>query len=357
MEKNDKDYINFAANISFFKPVYDELKSTNRNYADYLNEIQIIEKNKEWTVSKLADLIREHPRTLNVFESILQMSRFSNVQLIHFAFDVDKLNSKDIDSIYEYAMYNLKKDSILSNIFLKEIKEKDLEVSFKNLDKLQIAAAFKISISNYLSKLSKDKGLLPVRIKTFDDSPERIANYLLDKLKLGDILKSINIENYLKYKRIPKDTKSLHGTYAKDRLKKILESLKFKNLDNEIKERTFEKTFKPSITPSFCTERSIKGINTGEAELKVFDFVIFTNNKPMFLIELNFYSTNGTKIGINEGEYIKLYNSIKDMKEVRFFWITDGNYWLTTGGHNRLKKLFPKFNNVYNLNTFSDILK
>ena len=73
---------------------------------------------------------------------------------------------------------------------------------------------------------------------------------------------------------------------------------------------------------------------------------------------MNFYTTAGTKIGINQGEYIDLNNYIqKNFDDFEFYWITDGNYWLTTDGKNRYLNLLQYFKKIFNINTFEEHLK
>jgi hypothetical protein len=77
---------------------------------------------------------------------------------------------------------------------------------------------------------------------------------------------------------------------------------------------------------------------------KKFDFVLFYDGLPIVLIETNFYSTSGTKVGINEGEYVDLYEDVKLFNgkhgtKLRFIWVTDGNYWLSSDGEVRFNNL------------------
>ncbi len=73
---------------------------------------------------------------------------------------------------------------------------------------------------------------------------------------------------------------------------------------------------------------------------------------------MNFYSTSGTKIGINQGEYVDLNNFMqKNFSDFEFYWITDGNYWLMTDGKNRYLNLLRYFDKIFNINTFEEHLK
>ena len=70
---------------------------------------------------------------------------------------------------------------------------------------------------------------------------------------------------------------------------------------------------------------------------------------------MNFYSTAGTKIGINQNEYIDLNNYIKEnFNYLKFYWITDGNYWLTTSGKERFLNLLNHFDKIFNINIFAE---
>ena len=106
----------------------------------------------------------------------------------------------------------------------------------------------------------------------------------------------------------------------------------------------------------FCTERYIdKIIKIKDNKLKKFDLIILHDNKPKYLFEINFYSTEGTKIGINQNEYIDLNNYIKEnFRSFKFYWITDGNYWLTTQGKKRFLNLLKYFDKILNINTFAE---
>ena len=190
--------------------------------------------------------------------------------------------------------------------------------------------------------------------------------FLLNNLKLNETLDTINIEKYLRNKRIPLDTKSLHGNYPKIKIGKILESNGYKNIDyllnnagiKTLKHDLQEQINDPAIKNSkiFCTERYIdKIIKIKDNKLKKFDLIIFDDSKPKHLFEINFYSTEGTKIGINQNEYIDLNNYIKKkFRNFTFYWITDGNYWLTTQGKVRFLNLLKHFDKIFNINIFAE---
>ncbi|HOJ63063.1 MAG TPA: DpnII family type II restriction endonuclease, partial [Spirochaetota bacterium] len=73
----------------------------------------------------------------------------------------------------------------------------------------------------------------------------------------------------------------------------------------------------------------------------------------------------GTKIGINEDEYIDLRDEVENFNNLnntnfKFIWITDGNFWLTYEGekkYNNLKNYFKEEYELLNYNLFREYLK
>lgn len=183
------------------------------------------------------------------------------------------------------------------------------------------------------------------------------------------MLASINVEAYLKNKRIPVDTKGLHGNYPMIRIKEILKEKGYTNIDDILAENnvtTLKHDLKQQINTHFikkdklfCTEKYVDGIiKPRDGKPKKFDLIIFGDYKPKFLFEMNFYSTMGTKIGINQGEYIDLNNYMqKNFSDFKFYWITDGNYWLTKQGKNRFLNLLNYFDKILSINIFTEYIR
>ena len=365
-------YMDFASKVSFLEFIQDEFKYADIPLEELRQEISLLKSKSQWNINDLSEYVKNYPRSFIIFQNIFQLLRFTNAQLIHFVFDVVKLNSLNIAAIYEYMILNLKHDLEFRKIYLKTINQK-LEynnfISHTNqYDKKYLIAVFKLTVSKYINMILNDFDILEARIKKseFEDFSIRFSNYLLNNLKLNETLDTINIEKYLRNKRIPLDTKSLHGNYPKIKIGKILESNGYKNIDyllnnagiKTLKHDLQEQINDPAIKNSkiFCTERYIdKIIKIKDNKLKKFDLIIFDNSKPKYLFEINFYSTEGTKIGINQNEYIDLNNYIKKkFKNFTFYWITDGNYWLTTQGKVRFLNLLKHFDKIFNINIFAE---
>lgn len=365
-------YMDFASKVSFLEFIQDEFKYADIPLEKFRKEISLLKSKSQWNINDLSEYVKNYPRSFIIFQNIFQLLRFTNAQLIHFVFDVVKLNSLNIDAIYEYMILNLKHDLEFRKIYLKTINQKleyDNFISHANqYDKKYLVAVFKLTVSKYINMILKDFNTLEARIKKseFEDYSIRFSNYLLNSLKLNETLDTMNIEKYLRNKRIPLDTKSLHGNYPKIKIRKILESNGYKNIDyllnnagiKTLKHDLQEQINDPAIKNGkiFCTERYIdKIIKIKDNKLKKFDLIIFDDGKPRYLFEINFYSTEGTKIGINQNEYIDLNNYIKKkFRNFIFYWITDGNYWLTTQGKGRFINLLKHFDKIYNINIFAE---
>jgi len=222
-----------------------------------------------------------------------------------------------------------------------------------------------------LIKLLKNKDILHHHIKNSIATRLRISRYLIENLKADEFIANIDIRSFLNFKRNPVDTKSIHGKFGTNKIEHILKEFEFVNLNNLVKEKSINPDFfiNNSYASGYCylTEKEIQGIvKKNDNKPKKFDFILIINNKIEYLVETNFYSTSGTKIGINQNEYIDLKNVIytfnsKNNTNYKFMWITDGNYWLTKDGENRYKNLkerhFTKDYELLNYNLLRDHLK
>lgn len=365
-------YIDFASKISFFEFIQNEFKNSDLNMKTFNEELVILKNKKEWNINDLSDYIKKFPKSFLLFQELVQLLRFTNAQLIHFTFDIEKLNTINMEAVFEYMIFNIKYDEELRNILLKLIDKNLLYERFienmNKYDKKYLIAIFKQSISKYIDKIFKNFSVLEERItkKEFSDFSIRFANYLLNNYKLNETLESINIENFLKNKKIPIDTKSIHGNYAKVKVSKLLEKNGYINIDDNLNKNgvsILKHNLKEQIDINlfrgkkiFCTEKYVENIiKPLDKKLKKFDVIVFNNFCPKFLFEVNFYSTEGTKIGINQNEYIELHKHIKqNFNNFEFCWITDGNYWLTQQGKKRFFNLLNYFNRIYNINLFAE---
>ena len=86
---------------------------------------------------------------------------------------------------------------------------------------------------------------------------------------------------------------------------------------------------------------------------KRFDFVIETTAKT-YLIEVNFYSSGGSKLNEVARAYTDLAPKINSVSGFEFVWITDGIGWKSA--RNKLQEAYNNISSVYNLTDISDFV-
>lgn len=340
------NYVDFAAKICFFEFIQKEFKEPHFITTEYKNEIDLL--NQNINIDILTKLFETNPKIIDVFEETFQMLRFTNTQFIHFCFDVNILNNFDDGDILNYSeksvlnFENGEKNLIFINLLVRNIDYNDLS----NTEKIYY---IKATIIKYIDKIQKNRDSLYYHLSNSIGTRYRLAKYLIENLKADDYFTAINLERLLKLKRHPIDTKRIHGNFGTIKITSILKQNNIVYINELIQDKILSNnvSLPEGYKNKFCyvTEKSINGIEKRkDRNLKVFDFIIIYNNKPIILIETNFYSTSGTKIGINQGEYTDLIRDIgkfnqKNNENYHFIWITDGNYWLSKDGNNRFMNL------------------
>ena len=82
---------------------------------------------------------------------------------------------------------------------------------------------------------------------------------------------------------------------------------------------------------------------------KRFDFVVETSTKT-YLMEVNFYSSGGSKLNEVARAYAELAPKVNACKGYEFVWVTDGKGWESAKG--KLEEAFYTIPSIYNLTTF-----
>ena len=161
---------------------------------------------------------------------------------------------------------------------------------------------------------------------------------------LKDIFQSKEIKSVVDYVfgvEVGMDTngrKNRTGKLMEDIVEKFINDFCQKNKDFEY----IEQGTKKKIFEKWNYEIEIDKNN------RKFDFVIFNKKKnKIFIFEVNYYSSGGTKLKSVAGEFQEL-NELLKRQEINFYWITDGKGWLTS--KNSLEETFIKMNsNIYNI--------
>ncbi len=129
-----------------------------------------------------------------------------------------------------------------------------------------------------------------------------------------------------------------------------------KNRSGDITETLIANIFTKAGVPfeSQVSSKSLLGISDVlGADQKVFDFVI-RNNKKTYLIEVNFYSSNGSKLNEVARSYTDIGPKVNSVEGYEFVWITDGIGWKSA--KNKLEEAFMTIPKIFNLTTIQDFL-
>ena len=89
------------------------------------------------------------------------------------------------------------------------------------------------------------------------------------------------------------------------------------------------------------------------ADQKVFDFAINAQGKT-YLIEVNFYSSNGSKLNEIARSYTDVAPKVNGVHGFEFVWITDGIGW--NSARNKLEEAFAAIPSIYNLTTITEFI-
>ncbi len=158
---------------------------------------------------------------------------------------------------------------------------------------------------------------------------------------LGEVFKNRNIKNLVDYVfgiETGFDTHSRKNRGGDNMSKAV--ALQFKNAKIPYKREVNSTDFK-DIT------------SLGE-DVKRFDFVIKTKMKT-YLIETNYYNSNGSKLNETARAYSDVAPKINQYESYEFVWITDGQGWLSA--KNKLEEAYNIIPSVYNLTTLEDFIK
>lgn len=91
---------------------------------------------------------------------------------------------------------------------------------------------------------------------------------------------------------------------------------------------------------------NLSAMSGNNVSTKRFDFVIKTK-KQVYVIETNFYSSEGSKLNETARSYKMLANESKKVKGVTFIWFTDGLGWV--GARKNLEETFNELDTIYNI--------
>lgn len=176
-------------------------------------------------------------------------------------------------------------------------------------------------------------------IKTYADSPEKVFEFLEDS-GLSDLFSSGKISNLVDYVigvEVGLDSNARKNRAGKNMERLIRELFSSNNIfvRTQLKSSTF------------------KELSTLGNDIKAFDFVVKTNVKT-YLIEVNFYSTGGSKLNETARAYTEIARKINAIRDFEFVWITDGIGWLSS--QSVLEQAFNSIPKVFNLTSVGSFI-
>ena len=92
---------------------------------------------------------------------------------------------------------------------------------------------------------------------------------------------------------------------------------------------------------------NLSSISCNNVSTKRFDFVIKTDNQ-VYVIETNFYSSQGSKLNETARSYKMLAEEAKKVNGLTFIWFTDGIGW--KNARKNLEETFNELETLYNIN-------
>lgn len=299
-------------------------------HAESLQKLKDTYRTEKELIKKVAGMLETDPKYFFVLAHLHRQLRFTNLELVHFLYNREKLN--DIS----YYTSLMKTDPAFRRLaekraglvsWTKYIGEVDLGSSEDN-----VLASFKKVVTTYLGSESEHWKLWKSRIENDPTVPERIAEFVIKNEDLKQLIESNSVLNALKRSLRTVNVEILkkeRGEYGSRRVENILVSAGFvfepyeKIGDIEELEKTVssQKTLFNIKSRYIYTEEK-----EWKREEKRFDFVLIYNNKIQFVIETNYYTTAMSKVREVVKHFVELKKACRG--KYRLIYITDGMGWL-----------------------------
>lgn len=283
-------------------------------------------------IDKVAELLRQNPRNFLILTHLHRQLRFTNLELVHFFFDRQRLNDP------KYFVDLLRKDNVFKDVFMRTIRSKRWrqyigEVDLRNLKDPALLACFKKTVTKYLGSESNCWPLWKARIENDATVCQRIAEFVVKNEDLPKLIETDSIKTALERSLRTVNVEILkrkRGAYGSRRVKDILESAGFifkpysniKDLEDlERIIRTRSTLFSKTTEYIYTTEKLWK------KEDKRFDFILISKKRVQFVIETNYFTTSMSKIREVVRHFIELKKACRG--KYRLIYITDGMGWFS----------------------------
>lgn len=280
-------------------------------------------------IEKIVQLLRQDSRYFLVLAHLHRQLRFTNLELVHFFFDREKLDDP------QYYSDLLKKDEVFRKQFDKAISSKKWNsyigtLDPKSPDKDMLLASFKKAMASYLKSEKACWSLWSARIKSDPSVAQRISEFVVKKEDLKKLIETDSVKNSLLRSLRTVNVEILkreRGEYASRTVKEILEKEGF--IYESYPNAKDIKDLESATTNTQLISKKSDFIYTSEKlwkeQDKRFDFVLISKNRIQFVIETNYFTTSMSKIREVVRHFIEL--KIACRKKYRLIYITDGMGW------------------------------
>lgn len=182
-----------------------------------------------------------------------------------------------------------------------------------------------------------------------DYTPEEYSLFM-EKTGIYDLLEHHLVASLLDYVTGVEVGMDTNG--RKNRTGHSMEAIVQQYLEQEgyvMGETMFKEIYQNEIEERFNVDLS--AITNEGTTQKRFDYVIKCN-KTIYLIEVNFYATGGSKLNETARSYKMITEETRNIPNVEFMWFTDGKGWHKA--KNNLRETFEVLPNLYNINDLSN---
>ncbi len=273
------------------------------------------------------------------------MKRNFNEWLSKFKSSISNYNYYvDFDKVYKYAeKYKVELNILNSLIGSKNIEEEFKDIIIKYPETLEVIPLLlavrsneifiKDSTNEYLFKFNKIVYSINDYIKFMEETGlfELLQNHIINNLYDYILGIEVGLDSHAR--------KSRGGDLMEDLVESYIIKAGYKKNANYFKEMylsDIEKKWNLDLS-------ALSGNNTST---KRFDFVIKTDNQ-VYVIETNFYATQGSKLNETARSYKMLAEESKLVEGVTFIWITDGIGW--NSARKNLEETFNELETMYNI--------
>ena len=267
----------------------------------------------------------------------------------------DNIASWDYYVDFKKVYKNVESIKVELNILNSLVGSKNIKEDFYSLYKKypEILTAIPILLAKRESQIKINDEQNHELIYNFKKRNLPIENYaeLMEKSGLFDLISNHIIHNLVDYVtgvEVGMDTnarKNRTGELMENLIDKFLSALGFiKNVSyfRQMTTKEIEKRF----------HMNLSALTTNNLNVKKFDFVIRTMRGNILAIEVNFYSSGGSKLNETARSYIKLGEEAKKIPNFDFVWITDGVGWQTAEPN--LAEAIEKLDFVFNIEDLSN---